>query len=1100
MDSPYGWLFNHEPGISSRQVADHSLMLALCPPVLASGSAVPGGMDTVRTRPEAAENCHIKPGCWSPISSGQAALLFQCPEVPLKVNSLPISRRVLWRRLSYLSVWCSIAVAALGQRPALRVYTVEDGLKYSQSFTVFQSRRGYIWIGTSYGAAMYNGSSMVTLTKADGLPHDSVRQFLEDAEGKIWIMTQLGVARVDPDQLAGPGRRLLEIPEQLKRIPDLRAVSGPRGPWFVQFKDAKLFRLEDEQLSALPMPPIDGHDPIQKMISVGDDLYACSRGHVAMLKGATWSDIPVEGNASGGIINLVHLPGGPHLLARSGLFRLCDGSFRRVQEWKLPDVPKFKIFDILPYDQSLVALTETDGFFLIHRDGTKQQYTYKNGLPSNEISGGIVDRDGILWLATENGVVKVFDFSVSSYPSAPDGFGDVYGFAHDFAGAIWVCHQKGLTRLVRKNGHFEPAENPLKGQDFQVWSALPVPGGLLAATPNGLMFVTRYSAKKFPDMPLGNSRFYHLLTARDGTIWASSLDGLLSFRWDSTRQIPVFIRKFTTASGLSYDETRAISESEDGDIWIGTDGGGLMRWDGKAFHHYDHRHGLPSNVCRTVLAGPDGVWLGTDSGLYLLENGRVKPVETVNGLIGDKWIVSLAKGSNGSIWIANSFKIFEIRNREIVRTLDKSMGLISKNTTAESCLFFGPQGRLWIGMSGGFSMVEPSGKSRRLPEPGILIEGVLTEGGDMVKPGEILPHTVKRLTFHLTSPTYFAEELTSFVCLLKGAESDWSLPQRSAQRQYMNLPAGEYELMVKAVSATESTSRRAASFKFSIDKPWWRTAYARLFAVAVLLSLVISVYRLRTRQMRKRQEGLAQTVEERTRQLNRAYQDLQAANRELEKMASSDGLTGLYNRRHFDRCLDVEWRRARREGKPISLIVIDVDCFKLYNDYYGHLAGDDCLKAIATLLKKCAMRPGDLAARYGGEEFVILMPRTGIEGAAFVAENLSRDVEQLRIAHETSTISRYVTISAGVFSCIPGGDQLPKHAVAATDRLLYDAKREGRNRIKTASQWVSGLQDPISDFAVTLPERESHDGNNGSCRPGTGEPTSDHLPRKSINT
>jgi diguanylate cyclase (GGDEF)-like protein len=352
-------------------------------------------------------------------------------------------------------------------------------------------------------------------------------------------------------------------------------------------------------------------------------------------------------------------------------------------------------------------------------------------------------------------------------------------------------------------------------------------------------------------------------------------------------------------------------------------------------------------------------------------------------------------------------------------------------------------------MAGGFSVLQPAAKQPLWPEPRIQIEMVSTDDGKPVAPGQLLPDTTNRLSFHFASPTYFAEELTSYVTRLHGAEVNWSRPQKIAQRQYMNLAPGEYEFQVKAISAAGKTSTIPASFKFRIDKPWWQTVYAQLLGLASLAAILFSGHRLRTRQMRKRQEELKQLVRERTEQLNQAYRDLQQANRVLEQMASSDGLTGLHNRRHFDLSFDIEWRRARREEKPIALIIADVDQFKSYNDHYGHLAGDDCLRAISEVIKSCAMRPGDLSARYGGEEFILLLPGTDAAGAAAVAETLRQRVEQLRVRHEYSGVSRFVTISAGVFSCIPTEDQFAQEALAETDRRLYQAKSEGRNRVKS---------------------------------------------------
>ena len=530
----------------------------------------------------------------------------------------------------------------------------------------------------------------------------------------------------------------------------------------------------------------------------------------------------------------------------------------------------------------------------------------------------------------------------------------------------------------------------------------------------------------------------------------------------------------------SVTGTTSIVEDKLGRVWMGSDwsGGGLDLLDtasGK-FRHFRHDPANPASLSddnvSSLFQDPQGrIWAGTAKGVNQVLTGADGAISFRGyggkGSVGAVKILSMRSDRAGMLWLSTAAGLLR---------LDPDSGMVSRYSTSDGmsegfaigASYAAPDGVLYFSGVKGMTGVHPDKVRSVSVAPHVAITDIsvfnrsLAEGarsadvklrGTVTAPTDVtlsVRESVFSLEFsalHYTDPAR-----NTYAYRLKGFDRDWvatDANHRSAT--YTNLDPGVYTFEVKAANEQGLWSEQPASVTIRILPPFWQTWWFRLLAALLAIGLLAMAYRARVRSLTRRQKQLQALVAART-------GELEESNAKLATLSSTDALTGITNRRGFDEALEAEWRRAKRNGHSLALAMLDVDHFKSYNDFYGHQAGDQCLRAVAGLIETFGRRTGDLVARYGGEEFALLAPVTDAAEALALAQDICRELERLALPHGQSPYG-VITISIGVAALVPGDDNDSGMLVRAADQALYRAKQAGRNRAMLPAPSVAAAQE-----------------------------------------
>jgi diguanylate cyclase (GGDEF)-like protein len=697
---------------------------------------------------------------------------------------------------------------------------------------------------------------------------------------------------------------------------------------------------------------------------------------------------------------------------------------------------------------------------LQYKNGQMSVWGNNHGLSNSSIMDVFRDREGTVWLATNKGLSRLRKEVIHGY-GTKDGIenSEVYPIYRDRQENIWIGTTKGLS--IYRDGKFEtlelktpgenlPAEATWRKNRMSVQSLFEDADGKMWVGLNGGIFIVKDGAAKQLEKAQGHHVFA-IRSDRSGNVWAATNKGLLVFR-DSE-----LVAVYSVKDGLPNEFMTFIFEDSKGKLWFGGFGGLSEFRDGK-FINYTTKEGLAGNYVRTIYEDETGTfWVGTyDEGMSRFKDGKFVNYKAENGLYNNG-VFAIEEDARGIFWISSNRGIYRVKRRELEDFADGKIekinsvgygtqdGMISTecNGGRQPASIKDKEGRFWFPTQDGVVLVDSENESYNSLPPSVVVESATVEREPIdIKNGLTIEPGQQNIEINFTGISLIKSEQIKFKYKLEGHDTNWIDADTRRTAYYSYLPPGNYRFRVKASNSDGIWNEEGASLNLNLNPFFYQTKLFILLCILTAATALLIVWKISVYQLEARERKLAKLVAAKT-------AELEKANEELQHLANSDGLTEVGNRRLFEDFLANEWHRAIRFKTEISLMLIDIDHFKLFNDTYGHQAGDDCLKKVAEALKKTIHRPTDLVARFGGEEFVIILGGTDSEGAINIAEQAMENIRSLQIAHCKSETHDYLTVSIGVATTFVKVGSVESELVKAADEALYRAKENGRNQINS---------------------------------------------------
>lgn len=919
----------------------------------------------------------------------------------------------------------------------------------AQTFDIAQDPRGILYFGNLSGVITYDGAWWRTIT----LPNDSAVFAIEsDSAG---VVAAGGVGELGYLDTALTYHSLVEqLPPAARDFGEVRGIcTAGRGFVFATERFAiewnggapRILAQHGAGPTPLRCSTIDG---TVHLWGAGGLLRVQRDGLVPA--GFTGVHLDAVAGANGRVIAAVR-DGGLQTLSGGVAAPFAPEASAWLAGKRVTDLSLMR-------DGRIAVSTRDDGLLLLRADGAIDELLGPGaGLPDDILLCALADREGALWLAYYGTLVRVDLASPVTVLDARRGLRGSTRSLLVYDGRLWIATMRGLYVL----DDAPAGARRIEGIDAPAWSLLSIDGDMLIGTAEG---VYRMRGAAPPVRIAGTEGLvvYSMLPSDSDAsrVWLATRAGIATLEKgpkagrSEGRSLDTFRPSSFPPSDLSSWRyggtlpnspryTRSVIEQK-GELWIGTVFDGIVHIarDGSVKRYGSGETDVTSIGGRMVFVRSPGYIE------QLSPDGELVPDPLLGHIQTPPTFFRIVEDGAGNVWVNSDPPRVLVRMKNAYAREPRPLSGIGIDVQVMEYV----DGAMWFATSDGLFRYAPHTAERAVAQPAPLIRRVVAGSNDTIvangitKAATELPYAFRRLRVEFAPASY--RPGVAYQYRLDPIDAQWSEWSPNAFIDYTNLSEGQYTFRVRSRGATGVTSAEA-QWSFTVQPPWYRSGWMILLGLLAAAGLVALIVKLRTRALARQAGRLRALVEERTR-------ELEDANHHLERLSLLDELTGIPNRRYFDRALAQTWEAASRTMQPLSLILIDLDHFKSLNDAKGHPAGDASLVQVARLLAQRVRRSGefnmrvqDVAARIGGEEFAILLSNTDSETATRVAESLRASIQEMVIAFESANLR--VTVSCGVATTTHAAGNSPEGLVRRADQALYAAKAAGRNCVREAA-------------------------------------------------